>query len=110
MKTVLTLCLYLAIAVPVICGTKMYLNEWSVKIPGGKIAVDKFALENGFVNLGEIISGSEVYHLRYPRRAKRSLSQDKMILGRLLNHKDVLNAEQLVEKIRVKRDLNFPSR
>ena len=110
MKTISTLFLCLAIAVPAISSAKMYMNEWSVKIPGGKIAADKFALENGFVNLGEIIPDSAVYHLRYPRRAKRSLSQDKMILSRLLNHKDVLNAEQLVEKIRVKRDVHLPSR
>jgi hypothetical protein len=31
----------------------MFLNEWSVKIAGGPAAADHFALENGFVNLGQ---------------------------------------------------------
>lgn len=38
----------------VLASTNLYLNEWSVKISGGKKAADSFALANGFVNLGEI--------------------------------------------------------
>ena len=110
MNTIAILCLCLVTVAPIISGAKMYLNEWSVKIPGGKAVADKFALDNGFVNLGEIVSGSSVYHLRYPRRSKRSLSQDNVILNRILNDKGVLEAEQLVEKIRVKRDSILPSR
>jgi hypothetical protein len=58
---------------------KLFLNEWSLKIVGGKEAADHFALENGFVNLGEIIPGSNLYHMKYPRRSKRSLSQGPML-------------------------------
>ena len=53
---------------------------------------------------GEIIPESGEYHMRYPRRAKRSLQQDPFVLQKILKHKDVESAEQLVEKIRVKRD------
>jgi hypothetical protein len=91
-------------------NNELYLNEWSIHVPGGKLAADKFAQENGFVNLGEIIPGSDEYHMRYPRRSKRSVDQDHHIQKRILEHPDVSMAEQLVEKKRVKRDLVYPTR
>jgi hypothetical protein len=48
--------------------------------------------------------------MRYPRRAKRSLNQDELFLKKILNRKEVVSAEQLVEKIRVKRDATHPAR
>ena len=91
-------------------NSELYLNEWSIHVPGGKVSADKFAQENGFVNLGEIIPGSDEYHMRYPRRSKRSLDQDHHIQKRIIEHPDVSRAEQLVEKNRYKRDLSYPSR
>jgi hypothetical protein len=48
--------------------------------------------------------------MRYPRRAKRSLNQDELVLKKILNRKEVVSAVQLVEKIRVKRDATHPAR
>ena len=85
-------------------GLDLFLNEWTMKIAGGKTAADTFAIENGFVNLGEIISGSDLYHMKYPRRSKRALTEDGFIMNKIMNHSEVIFAQQLVEKIRVKRD------
>lgn len=107
---ILTLVIFVVSVVTTTSNSEMYLNEWSIHVPGGKLAADKFAQENGFVNLGEIIPGSDEYHMRYPRRSKRSLDQDHHIQKRILEHPDVSRAEQLVEKKRVKRDLVYPTR
>ena len=88
----------------------LYLNEWSIRVIGGKSAADKFARENGFVNFGEIIPGSDEYHMKNPRRSKRSVDQDHDIKKRILGHRDVASAEQLVEKKRFKRDLEYSTR
>ena len=85
-------------------AAELYQNEWSMKIAGGKSAADQFALENGFVNFGEIIPGSDLYHMKYPRRSKRSLRRDSTFLKKILDHREIVSAEQLVEKIRVKRE------
>ena len=42
-----------------------FLNEWTVHIPKGAEAAEKFARENGFVHLGEVIPGSNHFHMRY---------------------------------------------
>jgi|688.fasta_scaffold537284_1 hypothetical protein len=89
---------------------EVYLNEWSIRVPGGKLVADDFARENGFVNLGEIIPGSDEYHMKNPRRSKRSVDQDYHIQKRLLGHQDVASAEQLVEKKRFKRDTEYSTR
>lgn len=82
----------------------VFLNEWSVKIEGGQEAADLFALQNGFINFGEIIPGSGEFHMKYPRRPKRSENRDKLVESKLMGNILVASAEQLVEHIRVKRD------
>ena len=94
----------LAFAVRQTLAVEVFLNEWSVQISGGKLAADQFARENGFVNFGEIIPGSGLYHMKYPRRSKRSVSRDSTFLKRILDHREIVSAEQLVEKVRVKRE------
>jgi len=85
-------------------AVELFQNEWSMQISGGKSAADQFARENGFVNFGEIIPGSNLYHMKFPRRSKRSLNKDTTFLKRILDHREVVTAEQLVEKVRVKRE------
>ena len=109
-KTVFKLLLTLATILPNVLASEVYLNEWSVHIPGGKKAADQFAKENGFVNFGEIIPGSDEFHMKYPRRSKRSAEQDDSIQTQILKHFNVSSAEQLVEKKRYKRDLAHPVR
>jgi hypothetical protein len=109
-KKVFNLLLTLVTILENVTSSELYLNEWSVHIPGGRGAADQFAKENGFVNLGEIIPGSGEFHLKYPRRSKRSAEQDESIQKRILKHFNVSSAEQLVEKKRYKRDLVYPVR
>jgi len=50
------------ITVPVVlASTNLYLNEWSVKISGGKKSANSFALANGFVNLGKNCHKTSVF-------------------------------------------------
>lgn len=91
-------------------ANELYLNEWSVHIPAGKEAADRFAADNGLVNLGEIIPGSNEFHMKHPKRSKRSVEQDHRINQRITDHHEVRAAEQLVEKVRVKRDLDYQHR
>ena len=70
-------------------ANELYLNEWSVHIPAGKEAADRFAAENGLVNLGEIIPGSNEFHMKHPTRSKRSVEQDHRISSRIMDHHEV---------------------
>jgi hypothetical protein len=65
-------------------ASELYLNEWSVHIPAGQTAADKFARDNGLVNLGEILPGSNEFHMKHPRRSKRSTDQDHHVQKRIL--------------------------
>ena len=70
--------LLLLVTLVLIKANELYLNEWSIHVPGGKSAADRFASDNGFVNLGEIIPGSNEYHMKHPRRSKRSVEMGSM--------------------------------
>ena len=87
-----------------------YLNEWTIHIPRGKRAAEQFALEHKLLNLGEVIPDSNMFHMKLSSlRSKRSVDPSHHIHKKIVSHPDVQEAEQLVEKIRTKRDIHSPN-
>ena len=74
-----------------------------VKIEGGVSAADRVASEHDMDNLGEVLPGSGVYHLKHKRLLKRSSLPDQSPL-RMSSDPAVKGAEQLRELRRSKRD------
>ena len=77
---------------------------------GGIEAADRFAVEHGLLNFGEIIPGSDIYHMKAPHRKRRSLKTDHKVYEKLVDHESVDWAEQLMSKSRVKRDFLEPDK
>lgn len=71
---------------------------------GGLLAANDFADQHGLLNFGEVIPGSDIYHMKAPHRKKRSLLADHKVYKKLVDHESVDWAEQLTSKKRVKRD------
>ncbi len=96
-----------AIAIKSDSTRPQYLNEWTIHIPKGHEAASDFAQAHGFINLGEVIPDSKVYHMKYPKlRSKRSLSsKTHHVTKAILDHPHVAAAEQQTENARFKRDL-----
>ena len=86
-------------------NSDVYLNEWTVHIPKGVDTANKFAHDHGLINLGEIIPDSAHFHMKIPSmRAKRSIEPSHYIHKKITDHPHVEQAEQLVAKVRKKRD------
>ena len=88
----------------------VYLNEWTVHIPKGIDSANEFAQDHGLINLGEIIPDSAHFHMKMPSmRAKSSIKPSHHIQKKIADHPNVEQAEQLVAKVRNKRDNSFSS-
>ena len=88
----------------------IYLNEWTVHIPKGIDYANEFAQDHGLINLGEIIPDSDHFHMKMPSmRAKRSIEPSHHIHKKISEHPHVEQAEQLVAKVRNKRDNSLSS-
>ena len=88
----------------------IYLNEWTVHIPKGIDYANEFAQDHGLINLGEIIPDSDHFHMKMPSmRAKRSIEPSHHIHKKIAEHPHVEQAEQLVAKVRNKRDNSLSS-
>ena len=88
----------------------IYLNEWTVHIPKGIDYANEFAQDHGLINLGEIIPDSDHFHMKMPSmRAKRSIEPSHYIHKKIAEHPHVEQAEQLVAKVRNKRDNSLSS-
>ena len=88
----------------------VYLNEWTVHIPKGIDSANEFAQDHGLINLGEIIPDSAHFHMKMPSmRAKSSIKPSHHIQKKIADHPNVEQAEQLVAKVRNKRDNSLSS-
>lgn len=81
-----------------------YVNDWAVRIRGGREAVDSLANDLGYDNLGQLRGFPDTYLLRKPNHERRSKRAAQHITKRLVDDERVLWAEQQVVRDRVKRD------
>ncbi|MEE6487617.1 hypothetical protein FKM82_014957 [Ascaphus truei] len=44
---------------------EIYTNSWAVRVPGGPEEVERIARRLGFISLGQVILGSDFYHLQH---------------------------------------------
>ena len=49
----------------------MYSKDWVVEVEGGLEQVTRLAAEAELEVLGEVLAGSDLYHLRQRRRVRR---------------------------------------
>lgn len=92
-----------------LCRGEQYLNEWTLHIPKGHEAAQQVADAHGFHNLGEVIPGSNHFHMKYQAsRSKRSVRKfpSHHVTKSVLEHPDVAEAAQQVSIARVKRDIH----
>lgn len=105
-KTSLLIISYQLLVVSATSSSEEYLNEFAIHIPKGVKEAEQFAQEHGLINLGEIIPETGHFHMKMPNmRTKRSVKPSHHIHQKILNHPFVQDAEQLVVKIRTKRDI-----
>jgi len=78
-----------------------YSDQWVVHIEGGVAAAEEVAAAHNMDNLGEVLPGSGIYHLKHRRLAKRSSIPHPSAISQ---HKAVRGAKQLKELRRTKRD------
>ena len=84
-------------------ATSTYHNQFALYIPHGKVAAERLASKHGFVNLGEIGSLDNYFLFEHPRLQRRSTEKSADHTSMLLSEPEVVWAEQMVEKRRVKR-------
>ena len=87
----------------------VYLNEWTVHIPKGIDSANEFAQDHGLINLGEIIPDSAHFHMKMPSMRAKSFKPSHHIQKKIADHPNVEQAEQLVAKVRNKRDNSLSS-
>ena len=78
----------------------LYSKDWVVEVEGGLDQVTRLAAEAELEVLGEVLAGSDLYHLRQRRRVRRSARQ----LERQLQADNHVRSfsHQAVHKVRIK--------
>ncbi|KAE8631688.1 hypothetical protein XENTR_v10001277 [Xenopus tropicalis] len=56
---------------------KIYTNSWAVQVPTGPKEVERIAKKLGFISLGQVLHGGDLYHLQHRSVQKRSLGQHR---------------------------------
>ncbi|XP_053321052.1 proprotein convertase subtilisin/kexin type 4 [Spea bombifrons] len=101
-----------ALALVVFAGIRLhfaldiYTNSWGVHVPDGTVEVERIARKFGFINLGQVVLGSNFYHLRHRGIQTKSFSPH---WGRHVQLKKELKVqwfEQQTLKRRKKRQAN----
>lgn len=91
----------------------IYMNQFAVRVTGGRDAADRVASKHGFVNLGQIGSLKDYYLFEHHRISKRSTDHSAHHHSLLESDPNVGWFQQQVELKRRKRDLfeqfrNYP--
>ncbi|XP_035211477.1 neuroendocrine convertase 1-like isoform X2 [Stegodyphus dumicola] len=85
-------------------GDGHFMNDWVVRLTGGKEVVDQLVIELGYLNLGELKGFPNTYLMRkidHPQRSRRNALH---LTKRLSEDSRVEWAEQQIAKRRVKRE------
>ena len=86
-----------------------YMHEWALKV-SDPLEADLIAAETGFINKGPIEPFADIYLFQNPKVPHRSRRSAQLHTDKLKSHEKVLWAEQLVTKLRTKRDFVFNER
>ncbi|XP_053308752.1 proprotein convertase subtilisin/kexin type 4-like [Spea bombifrons] len=62
------------VLIHVIFTLEIYTNSWAVHIPDGSVEAERIAQKFGFINLGQVVLGSDVYHLSHRGVQRKSFS------------------------------------
>ncbi|XP_075391324.1 proprotein convertase subtilisin/kexin type 4 isoform X2 [Tenrec ecaudatus] len=114
------LCLRLALALglglvgPLAVGwvsarAPIYVSSWAVRVPQGNLEAERLARKFGFINLGQVFSDGQYFHLRHRGVAQRSLNPHWGHRLRLKKDPQVRWFEQQILRRRVKRSLVMPT-
>ncbi|XP_053311821.1 proprotein convertase subtilisin/kexin type 4-like [Spea bombifrons] len=57
-----------------IFSLEIYTNSWAVHIPDGSVEAERIAQKFGFINLGQVVLGSDFYHLSHRGIQRKSFS------------------------------------
>ncbi|XP_053556000.1 proprotein convertase subtilisin/kexin type 4 [Bombina bombina] len=60
-------------SIPWTLALNIYTNSWAVQVPGGPDEAERIARKLGFISMGQIIPGSDFYHMQHRGLQKRSL-------------------------------------
>ncbi|XP_072260939.1 proprotein convertase subtilisin/kexin type 4 isoform X2 [Pyxicephalus adspersus] len=98
--------LILCIGVPGLLTLRVYTNSWAVQVDGGPEEAERIAKKFGFINLGQVILGSDLYHLQHRGVHRKSFTPHRGRLIRLKKEAKVQWHEQQTLKKRTKRNIN----
>ncbi|XP_053308751.1 proprotein convertase subtilisin/kexin type 4-like [Spea bombifrons] len=62
------------VLIHVIFTLEIYTNSWAVHIPDGSVEAERIAQKFGFINLGQVVLGSDFYHLSHRGVQRKSFS------------------------------------
>ncbi|XP_070478424.1 proprotein convertase subtilisin/kexin type 4 isoform X5 [Equus przewalskii] len=110
----LALALGLALVGPLAVGwasawAPIYVSSWAVRVSQGYQEAERLARKFGFVNLGQIFSDGEYFHLRHRGVVQQSLSPHWGHRLRLKKDPKVQWFQQQTLRRRVKRSLVMPT-
>ncbi|XP_018419945.1 PREDICTED: proprotein convertase subtilisin/kexin type 4 [Nanorana parkeri] len=88
---------------------RVYTNSWAVQVDGGPEEVEKIAGKLGFISLGQVILGSDLYHLQHRGVLRKSLTPHRSRHIRLKKEPKVQWLEQQTLKKRTKRHSVVPT-
>ncbi|XP_053326308.1 proprotein convertase subtilisin/kexin type 4-like [Spea bombifrons] len=70
----IALVLIVAVRIHALFALELYTNSWAVRIPDGSAEAERIARKFGFINLGEVVLGSDFYHLVHRSIQRKSFS------------------------------------
>ncbi|XP_068090114.1 proprotein convertase subtilisin/kexin type 4 isoform X2 [Hyperolius riggenbachi] len=96
----------LSVGMPCLLAVRVYTNSWAVQVPEGPQEAEAIARKFDFINLGQVILGSDFYHMQHRGMQRKShrLHRGKHI--RLKKQPKVHWFEQQILKKRTKRHIN----
>ncbi|XP_073452835.1 proprotein convertase subtilisin/kexin type 4 [Aquarana catesbeiana] len=96
----------LCVGVPCLLTLKVYTNSWAVQVAGGPQEVERIARKLGFISLGQVILGSDLYHFQHRGVQRKSFTPHRGRHIRLKREPKVQWLEQQVLKKRAKRHIS----
>ncbi|KAG8454577.1 hypothetical protein GDO86_000987 [Hymenochirus boettgeri] len=85
---------------------KIYTNSWAVRVPAGSEMAERIANKLGFVNLGQVIHGRDLYHFQHRGLQKKSFTVQRNRQIHLKKEPMVQWFEQQTVKYRHKRQFS----
>ncbi|XP_050390100.2 furin-like protease kpc-1 isoform X1 [Patella vulgata] len=89
-----------------LCQGNHYLNQFAIQCEDGRNTAESIAREHGFIVEREL-PNIDVFILSHPHVHHRSKRSAQNILQKLLDHPQVLHAQQEIELIREKRGIIY---